>query len=311
MVSVPGVDDKRWRDPDWLAGVRAWIDDRLDGLGLVRTGEPEQPHVYPWATALRIPTAAGDVWFKANDESLRHEAAIVQRIASHRPDAVPPLLALDEDSGWMLMADAGESLRVVLPRERSLERWHEVLNLYAGVQLDLAREVDDLLAMGVPDMRLATLPKGYQRLLEEIGAQRRFFEAAPRVAEMCEELAAYGIPELLQHDDLHDGQVFVRDGRHSVLDWGDACISHPFFTLSVTLEGVLSWGLDDEENSVDTAPFRDSYLAPFASRFEGDLAAATRVALRLGWVCRAVNGHVPGDEERTFTRLRMFLDGRP
>jgi len=35
------------------------------------------------------------------------------------------------------------------------------------------------------------------------------------------------------------------------------------------------------------------------------------VALRLGWVCRAVNGHVPGDEERTFTRLRMFLDGRP
>ena len=50
---------------------------------------------------------------------------------------------------------------------------------------------------------------------------------------------------------------------------------------------------------------------PFAERFTGDLAAAARVALRLGWVCRAVNGHVPGDDERTITRLRMFLDGRP
>lgn len=311
MVSLPGVDDKRWRDPDWLAGVRAWIDDRLDGLGRLRTGELEQPHVLPWATALKIPTSTGDVWFKANDDTLKHEAAVVQRIAVRRPDAVPPLLALDEGAGWMLMEDAGETLRVVVERERSLERWHDVLGLYAGVQLDLAEDVEDLLALGLPDMRLAVLPKGYERLLEEIGAERRFRDAAPMVADMCEELAAHELPELLQHDDLHDGQVFVRDGRHLVLDWGDACVSHPFFTLSVTLEGVLSWGLDDVENSADIGPFRDSYLAPFRTRFDRDLVAAVKVALRLGWVCRAVNGHVPGDEARTFTRLRMFLDGRP
>lgn len=305
------MDDKRWRDPQWLAGAQEWIDERLDGLGIERTGEPEQPHVYPWATALRIPTTTGDVWFKANDESLRHEAAVVQRLASRRPDAVPPLLAADFGKGWMLMGDAGESLRAVVERERSLERWHEVLDIYAGMQLDLAADVEDLLALGLPDMRLATLPKGYELLLDRVDAEQRFRAAAPRVTEMCEELATYGLPELVQHDDLHDGQVFLRDGRLSVLDWGDACVSHPFFTLSVTLEGVLSWGLDDVENSVDIGPFRDSYLAPFRSRFDSDLAKATALALRLGWVCRAVNGHVPGDEERTFTRLRMFLDGRP
>jgi len=32
-------------------------------------------------------------------------------------------------------------------------------------------------------------------------------------------------------------------------------------------------------------------------------------ALRLGWVCRFVNGLVPGDDPGA--RLRMFLDGRP
>ena len=84
--------------------------------------------------------------------------------------------------------------------------------------------------------------------------------------ELADELAAYGLPELLQHDDLHDGQVFVRDGRHLLMDWGDACISHPFFTLSVTLEGVIAWGLDDEEDSEDIAPYRDAYLEPFAEQ---------------------------------------------
>ena len=170
--------------------------------------------------------------------------------------------------------------------------------------------VDALLALGVPDRRLPTLPAGYARLMDEIDAEPRFRAAAGRVEELAGELAAYGIDETLNHDDLHDGQVFVKDGRVLVMDWGDACISHPFFTLSVTLEGVLSWGLDDVEDSVDTAPFLDAYLAPFRERYDGDLAEAARLALRLGWACRAVNGHVPGDPGATVNRLKMFVDGR-
>lgn len=305
------MDEKRWRDPDWLAGAYDWIDARLAEAGLTRTGVPDQSHVYPWSTVLRVPTDAGDVWFKANTDTLRHEVVLVQRISARRPDVVPPLLAADPATGWMLMADAGESLRTVVPRERSLDRWLDVLPRYAGLQLDLADDVDDLVAAGVPDLRLAALPAAYERLTDAIGAERRFRTATSQVADLCAELAGYGLPELVQHDDLHDGQVFVRDGRHLVLDWGDACVSHPFFTLSVTLEGVLAWGLDDVENSVDTGPFRDAYLAPYRQRFGGDLVDAARVATRLGWACRAVNGHVPGDDERTVTRLRMFFDGRP
>jgi hypothetical protein len=78
----------------------------------------------------------------------------------------------------------------------------------------------------------------------------------------------------------------------------------------VTLEGVLAWGLDDVENAVDTAPFRDAYLRPWAERHDVDLVDASEVALRVGWAARAVNGHVPGDERSTQARLQMFLDGR-
>ena len=84
----------------------------------------------------------------------------------------------------------------------------------------------------------------------------------PTIAEFCARLASTGVPQTIQHDDLHDGQVFVRDGRYLFFDWGDSCVSHPFFSMSVTLEGQLAWGLDDVEGSEDIAPYRDAYVEP-------------------------------------------------
>ena len=300
----------RWQDPSWVDDAHAWIESALARLGLRRTGGIEQPHVYPWSTVMRVPTETGDVWFKANDDSLRHEAGLLELLSSRRPDCVPAPLATDPGRGWILMADAGEQLRRLLPVERDLDRWKDVLRLCAEVQLDLTDSVDTMLGLGVPDLRLATLPDRYERFVAAIDAEPRFRRAAGQVAELSEALAGYGIRETIQHDDLHDGQVFVKDGRHLLMDWGDACISHPFFTLSVTLEGVIAWGLDDVEGSVDTGPFRDAYLAPFAERYDADLVGATETAVRLGWACRAVNGHVPGEEKATWARLRMFVDGR-
>jgi len=302
--------EARWQDPSWVDDAHAWIESALARLGLRRTGGIEQPHVYPWSTVMRVPTETGDVWFKANDDSLRHEAGLLELLSSRRPDCVPAPLATDPGRGWILMADAGEQLRQLLPVERDLDRWKDVLRLCAEVQLDLTDSVDTMLGLGVPDLRLATLPDRYERFVAAIDAEPRFRRAAGQVAELSEALAGYGIRETIQHDDLHDGQVFVKDGRHLLMDWGDACISHPFFTLSVTLEGVIAWGLDDVEGSVDTAPFRDAYLAPFAERYDADLVGATETAVRLGWACRAVNGHVPGEEKATWARLRMFVDGR-
>jgi len=303
---------QQWEDPTWVAKAHGWIGDRLHDLGMARTGEIEQPHVRDWSTVMRVPTDAGDVWFKANTDVLAFEAGLVALLAERRPDVVPPLLAWDDASGWMLMADAGSMLRTVEPEEPWLDGWHDVLPRYAALQVALTDDVETLLALGVPDLRLATLPQRYEQVLDEVGAEQRFRDAVPRVVDLCDRLAAFGIVETVEHDDLHDAQVFVRDGRFRVLDWGDACIAHPFFTLSVTLEGVLRWGLYDVENAVDTAPFRDEYLAPFAAAYPGvDLVAAVEPALRLGWVCRAVNGSMLSGPDHTMTRLRMFLDGTP
>lgn len=306
-----------WTDPAWRAEAHAWIRGRLASLDMRPVGPVEQPHLRRWSTVMRVATDGGTVWFKANEPALRHEAALLALLAARRPDCVAGVLAVDTERGWILLADAGVRLREVLEEERNLRRWLDVLPLYASVQLDLADAVDELLGLGVPDLRLPALADRYAQLLDGLkglpsAERRRLRGLVPEVAELSHALSAYGLPETIQHDDFHDGQVYVRDGRYLLLDWGDACVSHPFFTLSVTLQGVIAWGLDDVQGSVDVAPYLEAYLQPFDGAVPtGDLVGAATTAIRLGWVCRAVNGHVEDQLEQTRARLRMFADGRP
>jgi hypothetical protein len=301
--------EERWRDPTWLSEAMGWVDQQLADVGRPRTGETDQVHVRPWGTAISVPTDQGPVWFKATTEELVHETLVTHLLSQRVPDRVPPLIADDTDRGWMLMEDAGARLREVIAEDRDMSRWVDVLDGAADIARAMEPDVERLVAAGVPDRRLAVLPDRYAELVESMDVEQRFRDAVPRVREMAEELASYGVTETLQHDDLHDGNVFVRGDRQRILDWGDAVVSHPFFTLSVTLEGVIAWGLDDVENSVDIAPLAAGYLRRY-SPDRPDLAGAIPVALRLGWVCRATNGTSIEDPQSTRNRLLMFLDGR-
>jgi hypothetical protein len=285
-----------WTEPDWLESVHAWIRSQLERLGLEPAGEIEQPHVRPWSTVLRVPTDDGDVWFKANMPTQAFEVAVVETLAARRPDLVPTLLATDLQRGWMLQGDGGTRLREILEETGDFDVWIEILPLYAELQMDVAADRDRLLAAGVPDRLLASLPGQFEEVLADAEAletltqdeRRRLAALAPCIEAECRELADYGLPETIQHDDLHDGQVFVRDGRFLFFDWGDACVSHPFYTLVVTL-AVLAYRLELDHDAPELDRFRDAYLEPW-TRFRPlrELEQAYPFAYRLGVLCRGL-----------------------
>jgi hypothetical protein len=285
-----------WTEPDWLESVHAWIRSQLERLGLEPAGEIEQPHVRPWSTVLRVPTDDGDVWFKANMPTQAFEVAVVETLAARRPDLVPTLLATDLQRGWMLQGDGGTRLREILEETGDFDVWIEILPLYAELQMDVAADRDRLLAAGVPDRLLASLPGQFEEVLADAEAletltqdeRRRLASLAPRIEAECRELADYGLPETIQHDDLHDGQVFVRDGRFLFFDWGDACVSHPFYTLVVTL-AVLAYRLELDHDAPELDRFRDAYLEPWTRfRPRRELEQAYPFAYRLGVLCRGL-----------------------
>jgi hypothetical protein len=304
-----------------------WIAAQLRELGFRALGPIEQVRVRPWSLVLSVPTDRGRLFFKANEPAFRHEGALEAFLAARCPDVVPAPLAVDPATGWMLMADAGVQLRELIARERRLDPWLEVLPRYARLQVALAPDAEALIALGTPDLRLACLPDHFEALIGDLerldhAAEHahaddvlRLRDQIPHVAAMAEALAGFRIPETIEHDDLHDAAVHVDGDRYWVIDWGDACVSHPLFSLSVPLEGVIAWGVDDVQGSVDVAPYREAYLAAFAAAGGWplrDLRVASEIALRLGWVCRAVNDYErAGEVAGTWTRLHMAFDGHP
>jgi hypothetical protein len=242
-------------------------------------------HARPWATVLRVPIAGGAAWFKACAAVQAFEPRLTAELSTRWPDRVVEVLGVDDERGWLLLADAGTPVGI---SGNPPEAWLAALPLYAELQKGEAGHVHDHLIHGVPDLRLAAIPARYAELLEldlplsevEVSHLRHF---APRLVELCDELSAFGLPDTIQHDDLHHMNLYARDQSMRFVDWGDASISHPFASLVVTFRF-----LEERSHLPPTDPWfarlRDAYLEPWGP----NLAAAFALALRVGSFARAV-----------------------
>lgn len=285
---------RSWKDPAFVDQIHAWIRSQV-----AVTGTIEQTHVQIWSTVFRVPTADGTLWAKAPDHA--SEASLLQILAAARPDLVSEVVAIDTDRGWMLLRDAGTRLREILDVTPDLSHWESVLAGYAELQVVMMQHTDRMLAIGVPDFRLEGLPARVASLLDaeeflmldepdglSTDAREELRAQLPEIAALCAELAAYGIGPSIQHDDLNDGNVFLGGGAYRIVDWGDACVSHPFHTLTVTLRAT-AYRLDLVPGGAEILRLRDAYLEPFgAYRTRDELARAADIAYRTGTLARAL-----------------------
>ena len=154
-----------WEDPAWRAGAVEWAAGELDRLGLAPAGEPEQPHVRPWSTVVRLPVRGGAVWLKSVGSGSAQEPALLADLAEWVPGRVLPPLAVDTSRGSCSCRTAAPPCG--RPRRRRPRRGRRWSPRYAQLQIDLVPHVDEMLAVGVPDLRPARLPQLVRELLED------------------------------------------------------------------------------------------------------------------------------------------------
>jgi len=282
-------------------------------------GETEQPHAYHWSTVMRVPSSEGMLFFKATADETIHEIALTEKLAAWFPDCMPDLVAVDTARGWMLMRDGGEQLRASIRPTKDVRPWEPVITKYAEVQIGLAEHVDEILALGIPDHRLAALPALYTKLLadeeslmidKEKGVTSADYQQLqnlkPRFEQICADLAAFGIPASVNHGDFHDGNVLVKDRRITFFDWGDASVTHPFVSLRTFFVSMeIALGLDDwAPPTSEMLTLRDRYLARwegFASKEQ--LLKAYNVSRPAASIVKALSWHT------TISRMDDVLRG--
>ena len=221
------------------------------------------------------------------------------------PELIVELVAVDVDRGWMLMRDAGSRLRELVAGAEQIKHWLTILPWYAELSAvpsllaynGSSRSASRTHASGnLPTTSSAhlatTTPCSSGGPMASPSMSSGACAARCRWWRRCaRESPRWGIPETIQHDDFHDGQIFVRGGRYRFLDWGDSCISHPFHTMVVTLR-ALAWQQGLPPGGVELLRMRDAYLAPFEELASpAELRAAFDLAHRTGTIGRALAWH--------------------
>ena len=199
----------------------------LGGLTLVQTE--------PWASVYRTTTLDGEiVWFKACAPHQAFEVPLTASLSARWPTTVTEVLAYDVERRWLLMADAGRRFGslATLPsagaRSCPPTRGCRPGRLVESPTIS-TRACPICGSRSCPNAMTTCWPPS-SRSSPTSGRALAAFR--PRFTDLCAELDGRGIEPTVQHDDLHMNNVFVKDDTLRVLDWGDASISHPFFSLS-------------------------------------------------------------------------------
>jgi hypothetical protein len=218
-----------WQRGGWHAAAVEWINETLG-----RVSSVEQYATWCASSLLRIETDEGRFYLKAAPDFFHSEPVVTATLAEHFPGTIPRPVAIDKDRGWMLLEDFGDALVA----EMAAEHWDGALDTMLTLQRDSLSILDALPAAGCTDRRPQVLAMQIARFaegpLDELRQESidRLRVAVPRFHELCIELAASKIPSTLVHGDFHAENVVIRDGRHLIFDWTDACIAHPFVDLA-------------------------------------------------------------------------------
>lgn len=290
-----------WAIPGWRGEALAWADRTVGRAGHRIAGPPEQIKVSSWSTIWRIPIENGRMFFKAAHPGQAYEAVLSRMLGAWLAPRVPRTTAADPRRGWLLIEDGGRSLRDRALTERTPGLSAAYLPEYARLQRAATPYVEQLLAAGCPDFRLARLSERIAALLADRGLllvgepggmpegeYAQLMAMAPgEVGAICARLAAYGIPETLHHDDLGPGNVLESpSGGLAFFDWAESAVTHPFCSMMIPLRWAR---LVQECDDTALDALRDAYLAPWADYGSArELRAALGLAHRLGYLCRAL-----------------------
>ncbi|HEV3211902.1 MAG TPA: aminoglycoside phosphotransferase family protein [Acidimicrobiales bacterium] len=211
-----------WAMPGGPAADLAWACTQVE-----RTGDPTQHRTWNLSAIWSIPTTEGDVWLKCVPSFFRHEAGILAWLDGHR---VPRLIA----------ARGHRELLESLPGEdgydATLDQHRVLIDELVALQLATVATTNELLGLGVPDRRWASLVAAASDVVTrrlprnaELGALLDTADARVAAIEAC------GLPDVLVHGDAHGGNARVGPGTGGGIwyDWGDARVGNPLLDVAV------------------------------------------------------------------------------
>jgi Phosphotransferase enzyme family len=268
----------------WFRKLTKWAEESVGPIGLQLTGSFTQFNASPSFALVRLETSADAIWFKAVGEPNVREYAVTLALAELFPDYVPRILGTRQSrTAWL----SAEAQGAALETTDEIVAWKRAATTLARLQIDSTKEVDRLLAAGAHDLRMKRLAERVEPFFHVAGElMMKQTTSFPRtlsreelriLAECVGDCIAHfqqlNIPDSLGHLDLNPGNIILSEDRCVFLDWAEAIVGAPFFSLEYLIEHfqrATSREVTDREQIVQ------SYYAPWAQLLSSDTTAAAR-----------------------------------
>jgi hypothetical protein len=231
----------------WFTELKNWVEQELPAFGLHLTGPFEQLNAGAAFSLIRFQTNREAVWFKAVGEPNVREFAITVELAAMLPRYVPTILASRPKwHAWLSLEAQGEALS----ESADVTKWQTAAASLAELQISSVPHVARLLAAGARDMRISNLcaqSDHFFEILEHLMRKQSKSSPAPLtsdelsslrqdVREVLVRLEEMNVPDALGHLDLNPGNVVLSPAGCTFLDWAEAAVGPPFFTLQYLVE---------------------------------------------------------------------------
>lgn len=232
-----------WLAPGWLDEAQAWAEARLRTHNIrAESGLLPVKTIFAGAT-FRMQTSAGLVYFKCHSPVYVREVAQTTLVAGWAPDKLPTVLGADPVRNDLLTREVpGPTLAAA----GAPAPWFQAVRTYADLQVASLGRLQQPQAQCLGDWRVTQIRDRMAALIDRLPALQtgyadpltqdelaRLRALAPALARRCDEVAAYGVPDTLEHGDLHAQNIILTGPDQSpvILDWALSGVTHPFMGL--------------------------------------------------------------------------------
>jgi hypothetical protein len=233
--------------PGCLARLQAWTQETLQPFGVKLSTQFVQFNASKHFSLVRFATDSDAVWFKAVGPPNLFEFPISRSLTKLFPEFLPRILGIRDDwNAWLTTEVAGEHPDA----EAGIETWNVSATMLAHLQIDSLGKTLHLIEAGCRDLRVSVLRDlldpfvdAISQLMEEQTikppaplTRRELRSLAEDIRSCLSYLSTSSIPNSLGHLDLNPQNIVVSKNRCVFLDWMEAYVGCPFFTLQYLIE---------------------------------------------------------------------------
>ena len=263
----------------WLRELFQWAEEQVGPLGIRLTGNFRQLNASPTFSLIRLETNSVALWFKATGKPNEHELAVALSLARLFPTYIPRVLGIHSAwNGWLSAEASGTELDQIA----ECSAWERAAESLAELQISSIGKCSELLEGKCKDLRLARLSKWIDPFLARMGefmaaqekpspaplAKSELASLREGLAEACELLESFHLPDTLGHIDFNPGNIFVSADRCVFLDWAEGCIGQPFVTFEYLRRHM---GRSDVREPAACERITAAYLRPWGAFFSPDV----------------------------------------